>query len=419
MGWKNCKKNCGSYFKNKMKILFITDNFPPEMNAPATRTFEHCKAWNKENDIEITIITGVPNFPNGLVYKGYSNKLFQTEIIEGIKVIRVWTYIAENKKTIKRTLDYISFCISSFIVGLFQKFDIIIGTSPQFFTAISAYMLSKVKRKPWIFELRDIWPESIKSVGLLKNSFLFNLLEKLELYLYKDSELVVSVTDSFKENLILRGIESSKIKIHKNGVIPENYKPGWKKKILIDRLNLQNKFIIGYIGTQGLAHGLEFILDSIKTLDDNFHFIFIGGGALNEKLVKKTKMENINNITFIDFISKNEIINYISIIDVALVNLIKSETFKMVIPSKIFENAAMEKPILLGVQGEAEKIIKEFKAGECFIPENNQDFSSKLMQIKVNLESNSEYYKSGLNKLTEKFNRNNIAKSMLKDLRTI
>ena len=167
-----------------MKILFLSDNFYPEMNAPANRTFEHCKEWVKKSNIEITVITCVPNFPKGKVYDGYKNKLFQTEIIEGIKVIRVWSYIAENKNTVKRTLDFISFSFSSFWVGLFQEFDVVIGTSPQFFTTISAFLLSKIKRKPWVFELRDLWPESIKSVGMINNNSIYKFLEKLELFLY-------------------------------------------------------------------------------------------------------------------------------------------------------------------------------------------------------------------------------------------
>ena len=151
------------------KILFLTDNFPPETNAPATRTFEHAKIWVSRG-CSVTVITCFPNFPTGKIYDGYKNSLFKNEIIEGIRVIRVWSYITPNSGVFKRTLDYISFGISSFIASFFVRFDIIIGTSPQFFTAVSTYMISKFRFSPWIMEVRDIWPESIRAVGAIKDA---------------------------------------------------------------------------------------------------------------------------------------------------------------------------------------------------------------------------------------------------------
>ena len=161
------------------KILFLTDNFPPEVNAPASRTYDHCKEWVKSG-ADVTVITCFPNFPQGHVYDGYKNKLWQKEIIDGIKVIRVWSYIVPNKGFIKRTLDYISYSCTSFLAGLFIKADIIIATSPQFFTALSGRALSKWKRCPWIMEVRDLWPESIKTVGALKDYMFIRLFERLE-----------------------------------------------------------------------------------------------------------------------------------------------------------------------------------------------------------------------------------------------
>src|SRR5680860_563989 len=140
-----------------MKLLFLTDNFPPELNAPATRTYEHCREWVKEG-MEVTVITCFPNFPKGKIFPGYKNKLYQIEEMEGIKVIRVWSFIAENKGMAKRFIDFISFAVSGFLAGLFQKdIDKIIITSPQFFVSFSGYLLSLLKRKPWVFEVRDLW----------------------------------------------------------------------------------------------------------------------------------------------------------------------------------------------------------------------------------------------------------------------
>ena len=193
-----------------MRILFLTDNFPPEVNAPASRTYDHVREWKKAGH-EITVITCAPNFPKGKVYDGYKNKLYQTEMMDGIKVVRVWTYIAENKGFLKRTLDYISFSISSFFAGLFQKADIIIATSPQFFTALSGRTLSFWKRTPWIMEVRDLLPESIKTVGAMKDNDFIRYFEWEEMRCYKSSKRIVVVTDSLKKTLTARVIDTQKI----------------------------------------------------------------------------------------------------------------------------------------------------------------------------------------------------------------
>jgi len=396
-----------------MKILFITDNFPPEVNAPATRTYEHCKRWlQTDKNLQITVLTCFPNFPHGKVYKGYKNKVYQKENIDGIEVIRVWSYITANKGFIKRILDYISFAMMAFLVGLFQKYDVIIATSPQFFTTWSGWGLSKIKRKPWIFELRDLWPESIKTVGAIKQSSIINILEKIELKLYKDSAKVISVTNSFKENLISRGIDGNKIEVVTNGSNISLFFEREKNKELLKKLNLENKFIVGYIGTHGLAHSLDFIVKSISKINDNnIHFLFIGDGAMKEKIINLAKELKLTNITFLEPVSKDEVPEYLSICDVSLAPLKKSDTFKTVIPSKIFEAAAMKKPTLLGVEGEAKSIIEKYNAGLCFEPENEKDFLDKIYKIKS--ENLYKELQNGCEKLAKDFDRDYLADKML------
>lgn len=402
-----------------MKILFITDNFPPEVNAPATRTFEHCKEWIKDEDIEITIITCVPNFPRGEVYSGYKNKLYQVEYIEGIKAIRVWSYITKNQGFIKRIIDYISFAFSSFWVGLFQKTDVIIATSPQFFTTWSAFLLSKFKRKPWVFEVRDLWPESIKTVGVMKQGFLIRFLEKTEMKLYKSAKKIIVVTNSFKDNLVSRGIQEHKIRVITNGANLELFKPQTKNYNIIQNLGLENKFIVGYIGTHGLAHSLDFIVKSIVSIDnDSIHFLFIGDGAVKDDIVNLANKLLLKNITFLDPITKDEIKEYLSICDACLVPLKKEDNFKTVIPSKIFESCAMGIPILLGVEGEARSIIEKYNAGICFTPESKTSFVDKLYVLKNNT-NNNQLYKNNCLRLANDFDRKNLAKHMLDIIKTL
>lgn len=242
-----------------MKILFLTDNFPPEVNAPATRTYDHCREWVKAG-AEVTVITCAPNFPKGKVYDGYKNRLYQTEWMDGIKIIRVWSYIVANKGFLKRTLDYISYSVTSFFAGLLVKADLIVATSPQFFTALSGRTLHFWKRIPWIMEVRDMWPESIKTVGAMKDNAFIRYFEWEEIRCYRSAKKIVVVTDSFKKKLISRGIPAEKIAVIKNGVNKALFSPMPKDKTLIDELGLKGKKVVGYIGTHGMAHKLDFII---------------------------------------------------------------------------------------------------------------------------------------------------------------
>ena len=365
-----------------MKILFLTDNFYPEVNAPASRTYEHAREWVKAGH-EVTVITCVPNFPKGKVFDGYKNKLWQKEAIDGIEVVRVWSYIAANKGFIRRTLDFISFSVTSFLAGLFVKADVIVATSPQFFTALSGRTLSFWKRVPWIMEVRDLWPESIKTVGAMKDNLFIRYFEWEEMRCYRSAKTIVVVTDSFKRTLTARGIDEAKIKVVKNGVDKEMFKPVPKDEALIGELGLEGKKIIGYIGTHGMAHKLDFILDCARNMQgrNDFHFLFIGAGAEREALLAKKEREGISNVTMLDSVPKDQVVRYISILDLSLINLRKSELFKTVIPSKMFENAGMQIPIIMGVQGEAQEMLEEYGAGLCFEPENEADFNAKLQQL--------------------------------------
>jgi len=402
-----------------MKILFLTDNFPPEVNAPATRTYEHCKEWIKEKGVEVTVITCAPNSPHGMVYEGYKNRFYQKENIDGIEVIRVWSYITSNSGFLKRVLDYMSYAFMAFWIGLFQKHDIIVATSPQFFTTWAGWGLSKVKRKPWVFELRDLWPETIKTVGVMKQGRVIETLEKIELALYRSSDKVIAVTDAFKSNLIKRGIDADNIEVVTNGSNIELFAPREKDEKLLDSLGLKNKFIIGYIGTHGMCHGLDFIVNSLKYIeDDTIHFLFIGDGAMKCQIVDISNSLALTNITFVDAISKEKVPQYLSICDVSLAPLKRDDNFKTVIPSKIFEASAMQKPTLLGVEGQAQEIIETYGAGLCYEPENKKDFIEKLYRLKEDRDLYSSC-QDGCQKLALNFDRKGLAKKMLKILEEI
>ena len=249
-----------------MQILFLTDNFPPEVNAPASRTYEHCREWVRAGH-RVTVITGVPNFPKGRVFPGYRNHVWQRETMDGIEVVRVWTYITANAGFAKRTLDYLSFMVTGFLAGLVQpRPDVIVGTSPQFFTNCAAWTLSVFLWRPFVFELRDLWPESIKTVGAMNDSAALRLMERLELFLYRRAAAVVAVTESFRRNLIGRGIDRNKIHVVTNGVDLSRFRPMQRDAGLATRYGLDGTFVAGYIGTHGMAHALETVLEAAQRI---------------------------------------------------------------------------------------------------------------------------------------------------------
>lgn len=370
-----------------MHILFLTDNFPPEVNAPASRTHEHCRQWVAAGE-RVTIITCAPNFPKGRVFGGYRNRLWQQESMDGIRVIRVWSYITANEGFVKRILDYTSYMLMALIAGLFvRRVDILVGTSPQFFTAVAAWAVAGVKRIPFVFELRDIWPESIKAVGAMKESVAFRWLERLELFLYRRAALVVSVTHSFRDTLIRRGIQSSKIAVITNGVDIQRFSPREKDSILQHELALEGCFVAGYIGTHGVAHALETLMQAMHGLQNcadgqDIRLLLLGDGARKEGLQAEAQRLNLKNVRFVDTVPKEEVARYWSLLDVSIIHLRRTELFTTVIPSKLFECMGMGIPVLHGVAGESADIVKREGVGLVFEPENSGQLIAALLRMR-------------------------------------
>lgn len=398
-----------------MHILFLTDNFPPEGNAPATRTYEHAIRWVKAG-YKVTVITCAPNFPEGKVFDGFKNKLYDVSELDGIRVVRVKTYITANEGFVKRILDYMSFMVTGFIAGLFQKKpDVIVATSPQFFCACAGWVLSAVRRKPFVFELRDIWPASITAVGAMKNSKAIRLLEKIEMFLYKRADAIVSVTHAFKKELIERGVDGSKIEVVLNGVDLSKYQPQDKDTELAKQYGLEGKFIAGYIGTHGMAHGLEHIVAVAERLQDNddIRIVFAGGGAARKKVVDMVAQKGLKNVVFIERQPKEMMPRLWSICDVSLVPLINSDLFRTVIPSKIFECMGMGIPTIMSVpEGEATTIIRETGSGLVVESENVEQIASSILKLC----QDEELYQMIQSKSVEaapKYSRELMAQSLL------
>lgn len=370
-----------------MHILFLADNFPPEVNAPASRTFEHCREWVRQGH-RVTVVTCAPNFPAGQLLAGYRNKAWQSEVMDGIRVIRVWSYITANAGFVKRILDYVSFMLSATIASLFvRKVDAVVGTSPQFFTVWAACAVSKLKRVPWVFELRDFWPESIRAVGAMRESILIRLLHRIEMFLYRDADLIVPVTHAFRDRLVERGIDADKIEVVTNGVDLSAFAPQPKDPDVLAQLGFDGKFVAGYIGTHGLAHGLETLLEAARLLaadarGRDVRLMLLGDGARKKALVEQARAMGLDNVVFVDSVPKRDVAAYWSVLDVTIIHLSRTELFGSVIPSKLFEAMGMGIPVLHGVAGESAGIVRSEGVGEVFEAENAPELVDKLIALR-------------------------------------
>ena len=406
-----------------MHVLFLTDNFPPEVNAPASRTHEHCRQWVAAG-ARVTVITCAPNFPKGRVFDGYRNRLWQQEVMDGIRVIRVWSYITANEGFARRVLDYMSFMLSAFVASLFvRRVDVVVGTSPQFFTAVAAWAVGAVKRMPFVFELRDLWPESIKAVGAMKQSAVINLLERLELFLYRRAARIVSVTHAFRETLIKRGIDGAKIDVVTNGVDLARFSPRPKDSALEAELGWQGCFVAGYIGTHGMAHGLETLLAAMQALADHpegrsVRLLMLGDGARKAALQEQAQRLGLANVRFVDTVPKGEVARYWSLLDVSIIHLKRTELFTTVIPSKLFECMGMGIPVLHGVTGESAEIVRSEGVGIAFEPENVQALVEALLRLKTDAALRTRFCQAGP-EAARHYDRGELALRMLRVLRRV
>jgi glycosyltransferase involved in cell wall biosynthesis len=367
-----------------MRILFLSDNFPPEFNAPASRTYEHAVRWVKAG-ADVTVITCAPNFPQGEVHEGYANKWRTVEMIDGIRVVRVKTYITSNTGFLRRIIDYKSFMLSAFFFGLFEKRpDVIVGTSPQFFAALGAWMLSVARWRPFVFEVRDIWPASIVSVGAMEPGFIIRILERIELFLYGRARRVVAVSDSIRQDLVDRGINGDKVVVVRNGADLSRFQVQPCSQELAKSLGVDGRFVVGYLGTHGMAHDLGNVLEAAARLRDhaNICFLLIGAGAKKAELQEQATSMGLENVRFADPMPRERMAEVWSVCDVALVHLRNTPLFTKVIPSKIFEAMAMSRPILIvQPQGEAVQLVIDSGAGEWVAPGDPGLLAEKVLAL--------------------------------------
>ena len=407
-----------------MKLLILTQYFPPEVGAPQNRLFELAVRLQKLG-VEVIVLTAMPNYPQMEIYKGYEGKNYIYEEMEGLKIHRSSIYVSKSKSIINRLRNYFSFVISSAKIGNSKlgKFDFLLCESPPLFLGYSAMRLAKQKKAKLIFNVSDLWPESAEKLGVVNNKFLLKLAYNLESKLYHRATLVTGQTQGICHNINQR-FPSVKTYWLPNGVDLNYYNPSsiptnnWREKNNFSKEDV----VLLYAGIIGIAQGLEVILNAAEKLLNkaNIKFVFIGSGPEKDRLLKIKADLKLINVFFLEAISKKEMPFVLKSCNAAIIPLRKLDLFLGAIPSKIFENLAMEVPILLGVNGEARQLfIDKGNAGIYFEPENAEELKNCILKLVEDKEAALQLGRNGRHFVNEFFNRENIANQFYNELKKL
>jgi glycosyltransferase involved in cell wall biosynthesis len=378
--------------------LYISQYFPPEMGAPAARVSELSSHWAASGQ-DVTVLTGFPNHPDGVLrpeYRKHFRRLVRRERVVNVNVVRSWLLPFPNRKAHERMLNYGSFCLSAGITGSFlHRPDLVIATSPQLLVGLSGWWVAKIKGVPFVLEVRDLWPESLAAVGVgNENSFLYRMLHKIAGFLYSGADHIVVVTPAFREHLIQHwGVHPEKVSVVQNGVETKLFCPRQSVDIRKD-LSLEGKFVVSYIGTMGMAHGLGTVLEAAESLQattPEVLFMLVGEGADRERIQAIAAAKKLSNVRFVRQQPREKIPLYISASDACLVLLKNSEVFDTVIPTKMLEFMSCGRPVILGVKGQAKKILESCRGVLCMEAENPSALCEAVEQLR-----NQDYLRNSL-----------------------
>lgn len=403
-----------------MHILFLSHYYPPEVNAPASRTAESARVWARLGH-KVTVVTAAPTHPRGIVYPGYENRWISREYIDGVEIIRIWTWLAANEGFGKRILNFLSYPLSVLLhLRALPDADVVISSSPQFFAGLAGWPLKRARR-PWVFEVRDLYPESILAVGAMKKGAVIRFLEWVEQKAYRSADAIVSVTDSFVPHIAERG--GGPVAVIKNGVDLSFFQeadPSVAQKLRRE-LGLGDRFVAAYVGTHGVAHGLDTILEAAELLRDDPRIVFllVGEGAERQRLIREAAARGLHNVLIVGQRPKCDMPAIWQLTDASLVLLRRTEAFKSVLPSKMFEAMAMRRPMILGVEGEAQALLEDAQAGISIVPEDSGGLAEAVRQLASDRARGRTMGNSGRRFVEENFDRTKLAQLYANFLETI
>jgi hypothetical protein len=358
-----------------MRIIIVTHYFPPETGAPQARLSGLAAAWAADGD-DVTVLTGMPNHPTGVIPPEYRGAIRRRERRDGYRVLRTWLYATPNEGIARKTIGHLSFMISSVLVGGRSSgpADVIVVSSPTFFSIGAAWLLARLKRARLVVEVRDLWPAIFTELGVLTNRPVIRLLERLELAAYAAADTVIVVTDGFRANLIARGVPADKVHTIRNGVCPDEFDPGAPADAqLRARLGAgPGDCLVLYAGTHGLGQRLTSVADAAAQLTgEQIRFAFVGEGADKERLRRRVTELGLSNVTMLPGVPHEQVPALLAAADICLVPLRDVPLYSTFIPSKMFEYLAAGRPVVGAVAGEAAQILRE--AGAWVVPPEDSE----------------------------------------------
>jgi len=373
-----------------MKILYVSQYFPPEIGAPAARVAELSRIWVEQGH-DVSVLTGFPNHPDGKVppdYRGKLLRLWMRDDQDGIKVYRTWLLPFPNRKSWERMLNYTSFCLSATWRGLLlPKPEIVIGTSPQLLVGLAGLAISKCKHVPFVFEVRDLWPESLEAVGVSgKSSPLFRVLRKVAALLYKHSNSIVVVTPPIKDYLQDEWrIDPERVSVVMNGVDERLMVPDVEHSDVTSEFGLGNRFVVSYVGTMGNAHGIETLIECAEMMQStspDVFFLLVGSGAERDNVEYLVAKRGLRNLLLVPPQPRARVPRILAASDACVVLLKKSDLFKTAIPTKMLEMMACGRAVVLGAEGESARLVRQADAGICVPPENARELADAILLLK-------------------------------------
>src|SRR5438132_7050285 len=369
-----------------MKVLFVTPYFPPEVGAAQTRIYELAVRLQRMGH-DVTVLTTIPNYPSGVVPVEWTSKFFWKGSDQGITIYRIWSYAAPNRGFIGRILSQITFALFSAVGGIWlPSCDFMIVESPPLFDGFAGVFLSFSKRVPYLFMVSDLWPEAAVQMGILRNSFLIWASRQMELWFYRRAAAVLALTAGIARKIAEQGVTASKVLLFRNAVNCEVFRPGLDARAPRHEVRLaKGEFVVLYAGTFGLAQGLTTVLETAALFQESgneqVRFVLIGDGAESELLKSKSRVLGLSNVSFLDPLPKSRMPELLNAADCVIVPLRKLEIFLGALPTKMFEAMACAKPVILGIEGEAEQLLRDADAGICVPPEDEVALHKAILQL--------------------------------------
>ena len=399
----------------KMRILLLTQYYPPETGAAQNRLSDFASRMANANHV-VTVLTALPSYPKGEIYDGYRGRFMMTEQREGVRIVRIRVYATKRKSFVPRILNYLSFALLSLVVAALTPgdSDIVFVESPPLFLGFSGYLMSRLKHAKFVLNISDLWPESAVALGVLKNRGLIRWANWAEKWLYRHASLVTGQTEGIVQYIEKRS-PKTRVELLTNGVSPEFLSSAEEalanRESVRGEFGVTGKFVVGFAGLHGLAYDLDSLLEAARMLTsfDEIHFLLVGDGPEKHRLQEQVKLNGMSNVSFFAALAAARMPEIFTAMDVALIPLQRHELFKGTLPAKLFEAMGAGTPVVAAMAGEARRIIEVANCGICVEPGEVPAIAAAILTLFRDIELRRKLGRQGRDYVSVYYNRKEIA----------